>query len=699
MDQARHLIRFALCVAVGMAYALEGHAAPPRSREGEIDPMVPFSYRMLGVDASCSELRRINAETGFRRFFVNGPGFKSVMFGPFADDLYAKIGCDVAAIKKNLEDTDIEISWWCSPSIRYFAGFPSIEDAEGNKSADNKKCPLDEAFAADFAAKIRAVALAHPKIINIEDDYTLSWGRGLGKSGPCFCRRHLADFAKRYGKALSAQEIDAAFRDRTPDNLAIRQAFADSIRDSLVSLAKKVRAAVDEVDPSIRIMLCEADGLDKDGDALEAVIRAFAGGTRPAVRPAGAIYGAETTPASIPRALAHTMWTLERLPKDIETFYEADVYPHNRFYSSASQLMSLMAGATVMGTDDFLFYCLQYLDDPLEDPGYANAFRALRPRLEAVQRFLRERRSRLSGVRIVWTAKDVYLTRGYGSGHGGQLGCGSYMLAKFGIPYTTRPDSGGIALMTGEVAETMSDAEIRSLLSGGLILDAPAAALLARRGFEKEMGVDVAPIKGRPQVLGESILPVAGCRRRGRRTNAFYIFTAGTEGSVSQFAMLKPRPGTEVWSEFYGADDKPLMPSLTVSSNNLGGRVAVLATSLIGNRSSGLFNLRKQEMLGRLLERLSPGGVPVCARDAPGIWTLASMAEDGRSMLVSVNNLSGDVRDDVVLGFSKEWEDAEVVRIAPDGSQVSMGNTSRTWTPRLVFAQMSPEFFIVTKRH
>lgn len=68
-------------------------------------------------------------------------------------------------------------------------------------------------------------------------------------------------------------------------------------------------------------------------------------------------------------------------------------------------------------------------------------------------------------------------------------------------------------------------------------------------------------------------------------------------------------------------------------------------------------------------------------------------------VLADQNNLSGDVRDDVVLGFSREWEDAEVVRIAPDGSQVSMGNTSRTWTPRLVFAQMSPEFFIVTKRH
>ena len=202
---------------------------------------------------------------------MTGPGFNSVMFGPFPDDLYAKMGKDIATIREKLADTDIEISWWCAPSMRYFSGFPPIEDAEGNTSEDNKKCPLDEAFAADYAAKVKSVAMARPKIINIEDDYTLSWGRGLGKSGPCFCRRHLAEFAKRYGKPLSAREIDGAFRNRTPENRAIRQAFADTIRESLVSLAKKVRAAVDEVDPSIRIMACEAGGWDKDGDLLEAL--------------------------------------------------------------------------------------------------------------------------------------------------------------------------------------------------------------------------------------------------------------------------------------------------------------------------------------------------------------------------------------------------------------------------------------------
>ena len=258
---------------------------------GGLDPAVPVFYRMLdGSDETCRELRRINAETGLRRFLLCAPCFNDVMFGPFPDNLYDRIGEDVAAVKRGLADTDIEISWWCTPSIRYFSGFAPIEDSAGNKSQDNKKCPLDESFAADFAAKVQSVAKAHPAMICIEDDFSLAWGRGLA-DGACFCPRHLAAFAERYGRALPAAEIADAFRNRTPENLPVRRAFADTVRESLVSLARNVRAAVDEVDPSIRILVCEPGGAVKDGDALEAVARAFAGGTRPAVRPCGAIYG------------------------------------------------------------------------------------------------------------------------------------------------------------------------------------------------------------------------------------------------------------------------------------------------------------------------------------------------------------------------------------------------------------------------
>lgn len=661
-----------------------------------LDPVVPVFHKMLGgAGETCRELRRIKAATGLRRFFLCAPCFNDVMFGPFPADLYARIGDDIAAVRRGLADTDIEISWWCTPSIRYFSDFPPIEDAAGHTSQDNKKCPLDGAFAADFASKVQSVAKAHPAMICIEDDYTLSWGRGL-EGGACFCRRHLAAFAERYGRALTAAEIAGAFRDRTPENLPVRRAFSDTIRESLVSLARKVRAAVDEVDPSIRIMVCESGGAEKDGDLLEAVARAFAGGTRPAVRPRGAIYGAETTPATIPNAIGHVVWLCERLPADIEKFYEADVYPHNRFYSSASQLMSLMAGAAMAGTDDYLFYCLQYLDDPLEDPGYADAFNALKPRLEAARRFMRGRGGRLCGARIYWRAEDLSLTRGIGSSHGEQLGAGSYLLAKFGVPYTTRP-AGAPVLLIGEVAETMPDAEIRELLSGGVLLDGPAAALLARRGFGDLIGADVEPVEGRPRIVDERLRPEAGCRRPGRRMNAFYIFSAGSEGTAGGFVRLAPHEGAEVWSDFHGIDGKVAMPSVVFSRNSIGGRVGIIAMALAGNRSSGLYNLRKQELVRNLLEKLSPDTIPVSALGIPGIWLLAAVSADGGEMLVMADNLSGDVREGVRLGFSGAWRDAEVARLGADGKPVPLGRTAAEWTVPFALGQMEPEFLLLRR--
>ena len=665
---------------------------------GGIEPIVPIVFDSDDADQMAANILQIRRTTGLRRFFACGPGFNKVMYKPFPDDLYRQLGRDIAKVKQALVGTDVEIGWWCSPSIRYFSDLPSIEDFEGHRSADNKKCPYDPAFAADFAGKVRAVAEeCRPSIINIEDDYTLSWGRGLN-GWACFCPRHLADFAKRYGKPLTGPEIVEAYRNRTPANRAIRQAFSDAVRESLVSLAKKVRAAVDEVDPSIRIMLCECAGGDTDGDSTEPVVRAFAGpNTRPIVRPQGSIYGAETTPAVIPDAIAHAVYTIEHLPKDVETYYESDPYPHNRFYTSAAQLTSMMAGATMAGTENYLFYCLQYLDDPLEDRGYVDAFFALKPRFESVRDFIRTREARLAGVRTVYFPADKYLIRG-GFGHGeGPLKSETYLLSKFGIPYTTRTEAKGPAILAGGMAETMSDDEIRTLLSGGVLLDAQAAEMLVQRGFGKYLGTEVEMSPDRLPIVDEAILPAADYCRPGRHVNAFYILFAGTEGTVKKFAKLRPFAGTEVWSEYRGVDKEVITPSLTLAKNELGGRVAVLSTSLTGNRSSGLYNLRKQELVRNLFRRLDPDGVPVAVIGVPGIWTMANVSKDGKSMLFMANNLSGDVRRDVRFSFSSEWLGATVFRLLEDGGKRPLGTVSSEWVAPVELGQMLPEFFIVEK--
>lgn len=659
------------------------------------EPLVPVAWRRGTVGETADDMKSIARRSGLWRFVIAGPGFNEVMFEPFASDLYAEMGREIGEIARRVAADGIEVGWWCAPSIRYISDFAPVEDAFGGRSADNKKCPLDPAFQDDWAEKVKSVVVAaHPRMVVIEDDYTLAWGRGLDNGG-CFCERHLALFAKIHGKPLPAAEIAAAFKDRTDANLAVRRAFADTMRESLCILARKVRAAVDEVDPSVRICLCEPGAnADKDGASAEAVARAFAGpDTRPALRPSGAIYGAQTTPADIPGALAHTFYTLARMPKDIETFYEADPYPHNRFFTSAAQMGSLMSGAVFAGSQNLLLYCLQYLDDPFEDSGYADEFNRLRPRLEAVRDFNLTRRATLRGVRVVWTSDAMALTRGVGGGRDAQLADEAFLLAKFGLPYTMRAQAEGPALLAGNIVESLTDAEIERLLSGGVLVDAPAANLLARRGFGRDLGVDVEMAPGRLPVVREEITPEAGLTRRGRYVNAFYILCAGTEGSVREFATLTPHDGTEIWSRFSGVGGKAVTPSLTVASNGRGGRVAVLATSLIGNRSSGLLNLRKQELWRNLFRTLAPNALPLAALDAPGIWTLASVSEDGREMMVMVDNLSGDVRDSLSFAIADDWVGADVARIGEDGREEASEVVSARWTPKCAFDQMRPEFF------
>lgn len=253
-------------------------------------------------------------------------------------------------------------------------------------------------------------------------------------------------------------------------------------------------------------------------------------------------------------------------------------------------------------------------------------------------------------------------------------------------------------MLLGDVAETMPDDEIRELLSGGVLMDAPAAVLLAKRGFGGLLGADVTEIEGRPRIVDERIRPEACCKKRGSRINAFYVFSAGAEGTAERFAKLAPHEGTEVWSDFYGVDGKVAMPSVVFSRNSLGGRVGIVAMSLICNRASGLYNFRKQEMIGNLLERISPSAIPVKAVDAPGIWLMASVSADGKTMLLMVNNLSGDDRDGVRLAFSGAWRGAEASRFGEDGAPAPCGRIDAVWTVPFALGQMCPEFIMLERK-
>jgi hypothetical protein len=66
-------------------------------------------------------------------------------------------------------------------------------------------------------------------------------------------------------------------------------------------------------------------------------------------------------------------------------------------------------------------------------------------------------------------------------------------------------------------------------------------------------------------------------------------------------------------------------------------------------------------------------------------------------MMVMVDNLSGDVREGLSFALSEDWRGASVARLGADGREESGEAVGARWTPKCVFGQMKPEFFLFTK--
>ncbi len=660
--------------------------------------LVPVDWTSEPVDSQIRELRGMHERYGLNRFVLIGPWNKQYRCGTDISD-WERLGDDIGRARSELQGEGIEIGWWVVPTLSggKYRPFQCMMDCDGNRTYAT--CPLDPGFTRDFCDKVAACARrARPNIIFFEDDYTLSNQGGMNTMKGCFCPLHLAEYAKRAGRAYSAAEIAGMFRRPTAENAPLRRMFAMLSRDSLAGLARALRAAIDSVDPSIRVCLCQSGFVDIDGDSTEAVARAFAGGTRPMVRIFGAAYFNENSPATLPGELAHTFWSAQHLPADFELIHETDPYPHTRFYNSTLYLISELAGAIMAGATGSYYYCTQYSDDPMGDDGYARRLVEFRRRLEVV----RDMRAtmRPCGVRAVYTPKEVYMVRETTkSASSGMLPVHAYFLGKMGLPMTTVEDV-PVAILAGSTPNQLSDDELRGLLAGGLLVDAEAALILSRRGFSALMGCTAEDAPNDMYYMYEAIQPAAGCTQRGRKLynrrmeSLPYI---GWTPKKSAAAKLVPAEGAEVWSRLYDMGDRPVAPATVFFRNAIGGRVATLSRSLDAKAHPSIYSPRKQEMFHRLFERLAgDSAIDVAAPRTPSTW-LASARND-RELLVMAENLCGEPRDDFALRFAPEWRGGTVSLLQADGTWHPLGKAQDMFTLRSeTLPPCVPQFFKVSK--
>lgn len=410
-----------------------------------MEPIVPV--KMGNGLTTADDLRMIREKYGIRRFFLCGPGLGVRITGYPGMDAYEAIGRQILSVREALSDTDIEINWWCAPSINcgLNAPYQHIINVDGTESPHGL-CPLDPGVRRDLAERVARVAeIAHPPIIQFEDDFELSNHPGVWFG--CFCPHHLAAFTKKTGKAYTREEIMSFYQKDEPETMQLRKLFAETAKESLCLLAADIRAALDKVAPDTRVSVCEPGTTDADGYISIDEPRVFSGNnTKPLIRVYGSHYSCTDSPHAFPDMMAHTMFTAERLPADFEWMHESDTYPHTTFFMSAAFLETEVNAALAMGADNTLLYAAQYLDDPTEDPAYFEMYRRNAKRFDALREAACPHQGTLDGCRVIHDPMTSSTKRLSPKPRGSfKEVCG--VLGRMGIPYSTR--FGSPALLAG----------------------------------------------------------------------------------------------------------------------------------------------------------------------------------------------------------------------------------------------------------
>ena len=161
--------------------------------------------------------------------------------------------------------------------------FTEIKTLNGNY-AKHFACPTDKSFLEKFAQCLKDIAGLGVDIILLNDDLRFGAWNGFG----CVCENHIKMICDDLGEQLEEEQLIKLILNGGKNRY--RDAFLRANRSSLEGYAQKMREAVDEVNPNIRLGFCACmSSWDIDGDAFE-LARIFAGNTKPILRLIGAPY-------------------------------------------------------------------------------------------------------------------------------------------------------------------------------------------------------------------------------------------------------------------------------------------------------------------------------------------------------------------------------------------------------------------------
>ena len=538
--------------------------------------------------------------------------------------------------------------------------------------ADDSFCPLDPEYRAMYIEYVTEIARAGASMIMIDDDLRMA-RHGAGVLC-CACERHMALFNQR-AKAAGLADHDYTRPELseilfTGPAVPLRRIWLDLMGDTLRDFARDLRAAVDRVNPSVRLGHCAClSTWDEDGvDSIE-LSRIFAGNTRPFLRLIGAPYwnvsqnfGTTGLGSIVDLIRMQTAWCREIAP-EIELMSEGDVYPRPRFNTPASYLESYHQALIADGLPEILKYMLDYSHEPEYELGYVRLHESKTTlRKQIAEAFADTKDAGIYVYEEMHKLADLDCT-GLSEGDifNRFVPAAVNFVSRMGLPAAfTQTEYTPTTLVFGENAKTIPE----SALQGNLILDAVAAQILNARGIDVGLRAAESMAKPASETLGEPK----------------YVYPVDTHG---RFWRMETKDGAEAVSVYENG-----APALYRYKRSNGTLALVYAFDMESVRFDSVYmkNFSRRDQLLRIAEL----GIPVCTETQPGTYVICR--RNAQKMAVGLWNFG----QDILLSQDNILIEGDYSTVAPIGT--ADVNLSAN---RVSFANEIPPFcfggFTVTK--
>ena len=649
------------------------------------DIIIPISMELDNPteDSIVADIIELYENFGYRKFMLAAPcaGWRKVGYPPV--EHFASLAKLYARVAARLSSFDLELGWWNTLTLRSGKSdaFSRTVCSDGTEKP-GASCPLDPAFVKRFSSDVALFcSIAKPSFVMFEDDYSIcAASDGYG----CFCKYHLDAFARRMGKTYTREDLRAILTDGSAASEKVRRKWRELLCDSLVLLSEAVRREVDKLTPEIPIGYMQSGHCYHEGDCTEKVSRALAGSHHtPFSRIYGATYCDRGNAKTVPEVMYNPLYSKQHIKDDFLFYYEADSFPHTRFYLPARRMKVYMACVFSFGYDGATFQVQQLLDHANEEPAYAKMYASERKRFAEVQHMAKQ--CTPVGVGLEMSPN------GWNSSHWTRC------IGLFGIPYVTEHASVNFA--DGSYLKEASDEEIMKKLRGTLFVDGSGAKLLCERGFDEYLGVTIGEDTAQKDLFGtdlaarEIICVGFAVGEKGRNMTAAHMYACGANGKLLEMTPLYE--DVEIITETYGFEGNLVTPSMTRYRNALGGTVIVMGMTLENNVSQALFNYRRARLIRKLV--MEGADEYVCVTNEPDIYVIQNETKNGFIGMLTLTNLDEDEVTEVRLHLPPKWRSVTAVElIDKDGSRrevpYTMGGADMTIP--MTFAPSEPVYLI-----